>query len=1187
MKNNQPVTQVEKTYRDGLILASRTDLKGIITYANKAFIDISGFEVEELLGQNHNVARHPDMPPEAFEDLWDTVKRGNPWTGIVKNRCKNGDFYWVKATVTPVKKDGRVVEYMSVRVKPTSAEVSAAEALYRDINAGKATLKRSRLQKLAYALHSLPISRKLSLAYTTLVAVITGVIIAFGMWNMHRTVQDNELQNLGEYHVAVLDKLHAEERLASAMAALVAEMPDAQEAFAAGDRERLIKMYHGAFKRLKKDFGVRQFQFHTPPATSFVRIHKLEKFGDDLTQKRPTIVKTNATKAPVFGLDIGVFGLGLRGLTPVFKDGEHIGSVEFGMSFDNTFFEDFKAQYKVDVVLELFENDKLKPFASTLENPSTVLPDEAVRVRKGESFATQEDLNGTPVGIYHAPVRDYADEVVGVLQIIMDRTKYVDELANVRNTSLLAALVAILTGLLISYLIARSITRPLTLAVDVTQNITDGRYNNDIHADREDEAGQVLLAMQTMQSRLNYDVHTVQEALTENKRIRTALDKVHSNVTVSDSNNRLIYMNEAAHNLFDELGENIRKGGKDFETEALIGGSLQDFFPDEQLRRIYESKLTATQTSQLVAWGHTIQLVTTPVRDDNGDYQGRVTQWLDITEELKQQAMERERTEQERQVAAANLRLKVALDNVSSNVMVADENHDIIYMNDTALKLFSDAEADIRRELPRFTASKIVGSNVDIFHKNPAHQRNLLGRLSGTHHSGFEIGGRSMKFVANPVVDGDDNRLGTVVEWTDRTLEVAVEKEIDTIVDAARSGDLTQRIETEGKEGFFKQLGGGINALIDEMERVFNDIAKVMGFLANGDLTQPIANEYQGTFGRVKEDINGSLSHLEGVVQQLRESADTIATASDEITSGNTNLSARTEQQASSLEETASSMEELTSTVRNNADNSQQANQLASNARQTAEQGGEVVRKAVQAMEAINVSSNKIAEIIGVIDEIAFQTNLLALNASVEAARAGEQGRGFAVVATEVRNLASRSAAAAKEIKELIQDSVHKVKSGAELVNESGETLQEIVGAVKKVGDIVAEIAAASAEQSAGIDQVNQAVTSMDEVTQQNAALAEQTSAASSSLNEKAKEMHELMSLFQVSGSVTVGQAATRPARQQPKAQPTRTREAVQPKPKPRPAPQAKPAAERKSTPTGVQEINLPAQDDGDEWEEF
>jgi methyl-accepting chemotaxis protein len=289
-----------------------------------------------------------------------------------------------------------------------------------------------------------------------------------------------------------------------------------------------------------------------------------------------------------------------------------------------------------------------------------------------------------------------------------------------------------------------------------------------------------------------------------------------------------------------------------------------------------------------------------------------------------------------------------------------------------------------------------------------------------------------------------------------------------------------------------------------------------MDHMARGDLTRNIEREYQGTFGRVKDDVNGTLGNMRRIVQDLRDAADFLSTASDEISSGNNNLSARTEQQASSLQETASSMEELTSTVRNNADNAQQANQLAAVSRGKAEEGGAVVERAIEAMREIDSASGKIAEIIGVIDEIAFQTNLLALNASVEAARAGEQGRGFAVVATEVRNLASRSASAAKQIKELIKDSVQKVRSGAELVNQSGETLGQIVQAVKKVGDIVAEIAAASTEQSAGIDQVNQAVTSMDEVTQQNAALAEQTSAASASMQEKTREMAHMVGFFKV-----------------------------------------------------------------------
>ena len=248
----------------------------------------------------------------------------------------------------------------------------------------------------------------------------------------------------------------------------------------------------------------------------------------------------------------------------------------------------------------------------------------------------------------------------------------------------------------------------------------------------------------------------------------------------------------------------------------------------------------------------------------------------------------------------------------------------------------------------------------------------------------------------------------------------------------------------------------------------------------------------------------------------MRDAADEVGTAAEQINGGNQNLSSRTEQQASSLQETASSLEQLTATVRNNADNARQANQVATGARATAQRGGARWAKAIAAMEQINAASNRIAEIIGVIDEIAFQTNLLALNASVEAARRVNRG-GFAVVASEVRNLASRSANAAKEIKDLIRDSVDKVQAGSELVNQSGD-LEEIVAGVKKVGDIIAEISAASTEQSTGIDQVNQAVSTMDQMTQQNAALAEQTSAASQAMRDNAANMRELMAFFKMGG---------------------------------------------------------------------
>jgi len=350
----------------------------------------------------------------------------------------------------------------------------------------------------------------------------------------------------------------------------------------------------------------------------------------------------------------------------------------------------------------------------------------------------------------------------------------------------------------------------------------------------------------------------------------------------------------------------------------------------------------------------------------------------------------------------------------------------------------------------------------------------------------------------NPILGLDGKPYKVVKYAMDVTDQVTMKKILDdtvletqVVVKAAIDGDLTQRISTSGSSGPIETLSVSVNALLESMA---------------------------------------------DVVRTMNRAASEVRAGAEEISRGNTDLSQRTEEQASSLEETASSMEEMTSAVANNADNAAQANQLAAAARAQAERGGTVVGAAVIAMSEINASSKRIADIIGVIDEIAFQTNLLALNAAVEAARAGEQGRGFAVVASEVRNLASRSAQAAKEIKKLIQDSVGKVAEGTKLVDESGRALGEIVIGVKKVTDVMAEIASSSREQANGIEQVNKAITMMDDVTQQNAALVEEASAATQALSEQASSLTQLIARFQVgAGSAQEHahaplRAATRPA---------------------------------------------------------
>jgi methyl-accepting chemotaxis protein len=448
------------------------------------------------------------------------------------------------------------------------------------------------------------------------------------------------------------------------------------------------------------------------------------------------------------------------------------------------------------------------------------------------------------------------------------------------------------------------------------------------------------------------------------------------------------------------------------------------------------------------------------------DEAGQVLQALD-----DMQGKLRMQIETERSFAAENSRIRQALDKVSTSVVLADANYKIIYINEIAQTMFLRSQHEIRKTLPHFDAARVLGSSMESLSIDPSNMHRHLDNLVGSDTHERMLGGSTFRTVANAVLDDKGARIGTVVEWADRTQEVAVEKEMQNMLSAVVAGDLTRRIDLTGKAGFFEAMSRGVNQLADNMAEVVSKVKTVAAEVHRG---------------------------------------------ADEISAGNANLSQRTEEQSSSLEETASSMEEMTTTVKQNADNAGQANQLAMAARDQAEKGGSVVSQAVKAMADINDASKKIADIIGVIDDIAFQTNLLALNAAVEAARAGEQGRGFAVVASEVRSLAGRSATAAKEIKELIQDSVRKVEDGSVLVTQSGQTLEKIVASVKKVSDIVAEIAAASREQSSGIEQVNRAVMQMDELTQQNAALVEQATAASQAMAEQVRGLNEMLARYRV-----------------------------------------------------------------------
>ncbi|MEB1527924.1 methyl-accepting chemotaxis protein [Xanthomonas sp. WHRI 7945] len=482
----------------------------------------------------------------------------------------------------------------------------------------------------------------------------------------------------------------------------------------------------------------------------------------------------------------------------------------------------------------------------------------------------------------------------------------------------------------------------------------------------------------------------------------------------------------------------------------------------------------------------------------------------------------RERTERDAAVAAENLRIRTALDNSSTGMFIADLDYNIVYANPSMQGIVDKYADQIHSVAPAFDSSMpLVGSSLTVLeHGNLIDSRTVAAiEKQGTAEREMAYGHARIAQIISSIRDAHGSHVGFVCESRDRTVEAQVEEEVARIVQAAADGDLSGRVATDGKHGFFLQLAQQLNGLLQANGDSIGEVSKLLTALSQGDLTARMHGEFHGVFATMRDDANATAEQLAGIVGRIQHAALSINASAGEIASGNDDLSRRTEQQAANLEETAASMEELTSTVKQNAEHARQANQLAVGAAAVASQGGEVVGKVVTTMSGIETSSKKIADIISVIDGIAFQTNILALNAAVEAARAGEQGRGFAVVASEVRTLAQRSANAAKEIKGLIDASVGQVANGSALVRQAGQTMQEIVSSVQRVTDIMSEIAAASQEQSAGIEQVNQTVTQMDETTQQNAALVEEATAAARSMEEQAGQLTEAVSIFRLEQS--------------------------------------------------------------------
>jgi methyl-accepting chemotaxis protein len=651
---------------------------------------------------------------------------------------------------------------------------------------------------------------------------------------------------------------------------------------------------------------------------------------------------------------------------------------------------------------------------------------------------------------------------------------------------------------------AMTIARPLGKMAGVLNELTNDRIVEVPYATRGDEIGDIAKATEIFKQSIAEKVI--------NLRVRSALDVVTSNVMVADADYNIIYMNQTQIAMMKEAEAELRKVLPNFDASKLIGTCMDVLHKNPAHQRKMLDQLTGSHQTEITVGTVKFKLVATAVVDAHGKRAGTVVEWQNIT------AI--------RAIEETAFRVKSALDGCATNMMVADENYNIIYMNETMLAMMRTNEGNLRKVLPNLDTKKLIGTCIDVFHKNPAHQRGLLDKLSSTIQTDLELAGLNFHLVVSPIIDKNGRRLGTSVEWKDETAEKAVERQIDGVVQAAVAGDFSQRVPTEGKKGFMLNLSNAMNGLCETTGKALDDLAGMMGSLATGDMTQRISAEYQGMFGTLKDDANKMADQIGSIVSEIKASAREVTNASAEISTSTTDLSQRTEEQAASLEETSASMEEISATVKKNAENAQQANQSASGTREVADRGGQVVAKAVDAMAKIEESSRKISDIIGVIDEIARQTNLLALNAAVEAARAGEAGRGFAVVASEVRSLAQRSSQAAKDIKDLITNSNGQVKDGVDLVNKAGTALTEIVESIKKVAEIVSDITNASIEQATGIEQVNKALTQMDEVTQQNSALVEENAATAKTLEHQAKAMDERVAFFKLDIAAEGGQTA-------------------------------------------------------------
>ena len=596
---------------------------------------------------------------------------------------------------------------------------------------------------------------------------------------------------------------------------------------------------------------------------------------------------------------------------------------------------------------------------------------------------------------------------------------------------------------------------------------------------------------------------TKPESTVDTNFIKATLEQVNANVMLADNDRNIIYMNKAVTKMLRERESDIKKELPGFSVDTLIGTNIDGFHKNPAHQISMLNTLNDTHNTRIQIAGIHFGLIANPIFDDSGKRLGTSVEWEDLT-----QQMQFEEDARKAQV------IKTALDGSSTNMMMADKDRRITYVNEAVQKMLKRNENKIRESLPSFSADNLIGTVIDEFHKNPAHQKSMLDRLDDTYNTSIKVSGLIFNLIANPIFDKNGDRLGTSVEWKDVTEEMSAQDEIEKLIANAGNGQLNERLDSGKYSGFMQTISEGLNRLLDAITGPMEEIIRVTENQANNDLTAKIDADYQGDFKRVKDSINQASKNMNSVLNQSVSVLGQVSSSVTQLRSSSQSLSSGAEEQSAAVEEVSANLAETDTQVTANSQNANIASDLSGETAKVANDGQEKMKAMIESMKGIAESSEDITKIIKVIDDIAFQTNLLALNAAVEAARAGQHGKGFAVVAQEVRNLAGRSAKAASETADLIEESSRKVREGVNIADNTAEVLGNIVNNVLKVQDVVSEIAAACEEQTKGISQINTAISQVSTATNSSSQQSMELASASDQLASLTEQLQNEIGKF-------------------------------------------------------------------------